>query len=133
MKLPRLVVRAANALTKAALLAGIPRPPYNRSNALIVETLGRKSGSRRRIPVGFLDDRGRILVVVEDGSRAQWVLNALADGGRLRVFVRGEWRQARLRLLEEDPEACLRRMNRVHAAFVRLESSTPQVVEIVPD
>jgi deazaflavin-dependent oxidoreductase (nitroreductase family) len=95
MKLPGLVVRAANALTKAALLAGIPRPPYNRNNALIVETIGRKSGSRRRTPVGFLGDGGRIIVVVEDGSSARWVRNALADGGRLRVFVRGESRARR--------------------------------------
>lgn len=133
MRLPKQVVRLANAVTMLALRVGIPRPPYTRENALIIETVGRRSGKRRRIPVGFLDDGGRIIVVVEDGSRADWVRNALANDGRLRVFLRGAWRSARLRLVEGDPESFLRRMGRVHAAFVRLESTTPAVVEILPE
>jgi deazaflavin-dependent oxidoreductase (nitroreductase family) len=123
----------ANAVTNFALLAGVPRPPYNRSNALIVETVGRRSGKRRRLPVGYLDDGGRIIVVVEDGSRAHWVRNALEDGGRLRIFLRGAWRSARLRVLDADPEAYLEKMSRVHAAFVRHEASTPGVIELLPD
>jgi len=132
MRLPRTVVRVANAITILALQMGIPRPPYTRNNGLIIETVGRRSGKRRRIPVGFLDDAGRIIVVVEDGPNAQWVRNALANDGRLRVFLRGVWREAHLRLIDADPDACLRRMNRVHAAFVRNESTTPCVVEIRP-
>jgi deazaflavin-dependent oxidoreductase (nitroreductase family) len=133
VRLPWAVVRIANAVTKLALLAGIPRPPYNRDNALIVETRGRRSGKRRRLPVGYLEDGGRIIVVVEDGSRAQWVRNALADGGRLRMFFRGAWRSARLQVLDADPETYLKRMHRVHAAFVRREASTPGVIELLPD
>jgi hypothetical protein len=38
-----------------------------------------------------------------------------------------------VRIVDGDPEAYLRRMNRVHAAFVRNESSTPGVVEILPE
>jgi deazaflavin-dependent oxidoreductase (nitroreductase family) len=133
MKFPRAVVRVANALTNLSLIAGVPRPPYNRGNALIVETRGRRSGKRRRLPVGYLDDSGRIIVVVEDGGRAQWVQNALADGGRLRIFLRGAWRQARLRVLDADPDIYLERMNRVHAAFVRHEASTPGVIELLPE
>ena len=133
MRLPGVVVRIANAITTLALLAGVPRPPYNRDNALVVETVGRSSGKRRRIPVGYLDDGGRILVVVEDGSRAHWVRNALAEGGRVRIFLRGQWRSARLRTIDADPEKTLARMGRVHAAFVRLEASTPAVVELLPD
>lgn len=134
MKLPRVVVRIANAVTNLALLAGIPRPPYSRGNALIVETIGRRTGRRRRIPVGYLDDGGRILVVVEDGSRSHWVRNALADAGRLRIFLRGAWRSARLEVVRDaDPETLLERMNRVHAAFVRHEASAPGVIELLPD
>jgi len=133
VRFPRAVVRIANAVTKFALLAGIPRPPYNRGNALIVETIGVRSGKRRRIPVGYLDDGGRIIVVVEDGSRAHWVRNALAHGGRLRIFLRGAWRSARLQVLDGDPEKYLTRMNRVHAAFVRHEASTPGVIELFPN
>jgi deazaflavin-dependent oxidoreductase (nitroreductase family) len=133
MRLPKRVVRLANTVTNLALLAGIPRPPYTRGNALIVETVGRRSGKRRRIPVGYLDDGGRVIVVVEDGCRAHWVRNALANDGRLRIHFRGTWRPARLRILDADPETYLHRMNRVHAGFVRSESSTPGVVEILPE
>ena len=133
MRFPRPLVRAANAVTNLALLAGIPRPPYSRDNALIIETSGRRSGKRRRLPVGYLDDGGRIIVVVEDGPRAHWVRNALANNGRLRIFFRGTWRPARLRTVEGDPETYLNRMNRVHAAFVRHEASIPSVIELLPD
>jgi deazaflavin-dependent oxidoreductase (nitroreductase family) len=133
MRLPKLIVRIANAVTNLALLAGTLRPPYNRGNALIVETVGRRSGKRYRVPVGYLDDGGRVIVVVEDGLRAFWVRNALANDGRMRIHLQGAWRLARLRILDGDPETYLRRMNRVHAAFVRNESSTPGVVEIVPE
>ncbi len=131
MKLPRSVVRVANAITNLALITGIPRPPYTRENALVIETVGRRSGRRHRIPVGYLDDGGRIIVVVEDGLRANWVRNAFARDGCLRIHLRGRWRDARLRMLEADPESYLTRMNRIHAGFVRLESSTPTVAELV--
>jgi deazaflavin-dependent oxidoreductase (nitroreductase family) len=133
VKLPWAVVRVANAVTNFALLAGIPRPPYNSGNALLVETIGPRSGKRRRVPVGYLDDGGRIIVVVEDGLRAHWVRNSLANGGRLRIYFRGPWRSARLQVLDADPEMYLKRMNRVHAAFVRNEASTPGVVELLLD
>jgi hypothetical protein len=59
-------------------------------------------------------------VVVEDGLRAARVRNALARDGRLRVFLHGHWRDARLRPRAGDPEPYLGRMNRVHAAFVHV-------------
>ena len=124
-------MQLANALTTFAIIAGIPRPPYSRKNAIVIETMGRRSGRRHRIPVGYLDDNGRIIVVVEDGLRANWVRNALARDGRLRIHLRGRWREARLRMLEDSPESYLVRMNRVHASFVRLESSTPSVAELM--
>lgn len=131
MRLSRPVVRVANAITNLAIITGIPRPPYTRKNALVVETVGRRSGRRYRIPVGYLDDAGRIIVVVEDGLRANWVRNALAKDGQLRTHFRGRWREATLRILDEDPESYLARMNRIHAGFVRLESTTAGVVELV--
>jgi deazaflavin-dependent oxidoreductase (nitroreductase family) len=115
------------------LRIGLPSPPYTRSNAIIVETIGRRSGKRRRVPVGFLEEGGRLIVVAEDGISSSWVRNALDREGRLRVFLRGNWRQARLRPVAGDPEDYLARMGRVHAAFVRMESSTPALIEISPE
>lgn len=125
MGLPQPIVRIANAITNVAIITGVPRPPDTRENALVIETIGRRSGKRRRIPVGYLDDDGRIIVVVEDGPRSHWVRNALAQGGALRIHLRGRWQTATLRMLDAEPEAYLRRMNRFHAGLVRSHSSTP--------
>jgi deazaflavin-dependent oxidoreductase (nitroreductase family) len=114
------------------LRLGLPSPPYTRRNAIIVETVGRRSGKRRRVPVGFLEENGRPIVVAEDGMATSWVRNALERDGRLRIFFRGEWCEARLAPRPGDPETYLRRMNKIHAAFLRMESSDPELVEITP-
>ncbi len=124
MRPRQLLYNAANRLTVWAIRVGIPRPPYTRENALIVETVGRRSGKRRQVPVAYLEERGELIVVVEHGLRAQWVQNALAHEGQLRIFLRGRWRRARLRMLEGDPDAYLHRMNRLHAALLRRHATT---------
>ena len=130
MHLSKRLVKVANAITTAAILVGFPRPPYTRRNAIVVETLGRSSGRRRRVPVGYLQENGKLIVVVEHGRRAEWVQNALAQGATLRVHFNGQWRPARLRVTDRDPEPYLERMNRLHARLVRAHSTTPSVVEI---
>src|SRR3954468_15375398 len=70
-RLQRTLRGVGNPLRMWSLMAGLPSPPYTRRNAIIVETIGRRSGKRRRLPVGFLEeDDGRLIVVVEDGLRA---------------------------------------------------------------
>ena len=103
------------------------------AETFIVETIGRRSGKRYRIPVGFLEESGKLIVVAEDGLHSSWVRNALARDGHLRVFLHGSWRDARLQPRPDDPEPYLRRMNKVHAAFVRTESSDPALIEIMPE
>ena len=116
-----------------SLRLGLLSPPYTRRNAIIVETVGRRSGKQRRVPVGFLDEDGKLIVVAEDGLATSWVRNALDREGRLRVFFRGHWRDAQLEPRPGDPEVYLRRMNKAHAALVRMESSIPELVEITPE
>ena len=131
-QLQRRLRKIGNPVRMWSLLHGLPSPPYTRRNAIIIETIGRKSGQRYRIPVGFLEENGKLIVISEDGPHASWVKNAQANE-QLRVFLRGRWRQARLQLGTGDPESYLRRMNRVHAAFVHTESSAPSVIEITPE
>jgi deazaflavin-dependent oxidoreductase (nitroreductase family) len=131
--LQRTLRRIGNPLRLWSLIIGLPSPPYTRRNAIIVETIGRRSGKRYRIPVGFLGEDGKLIVVAEDGLHSSWVRNALARDGRLRVFLHGNWRDARLQPRPGDPEPYLRRMNKVHAAFVRTESSDPALIEITPE
>jgi hypothetical protein len=79
-----------------------------------------------------LEENGKLIVVVENGLATSWVRNPLARHEQLRVFLHGKWRGARLEPRPGDPEPVLRRMNKVHAAFVRIESSIPALVEITP-
>jgi len=116
-----------------SLRLGLPSPPYTRRNAIIIETIGRRSGKRRMVPVGFLEEDGKLIVVAEDGLASSWVCNALDREGQLRIFFRGNWRDARLKPRPGDPEVYLRRMTKIHAALVRMESSTPELVEIAPE
>jgi deazaflavin-dependent oxidoreductase (nitroreductase family) len=132
-RLQRALWRIGNPLRMWPLRLGLPSPPYTRRNAIIVETIGRRSGKRRRVPVGFLEDNGKLIVVAEDGLAASWVQNALARDGRLRVFLHGRWRDARLKPRPGAPETYLGRMGKVHAAFVRIESSRPTLIEITPE
>lgn len=132
-QLQRTLRKIGNPLRMWPLLIGLPSPPYTRRNAIVIETVGRKSGKRYRIPVGFLEENGKLIVVAEDGLHSSWVRNAQAKDGELRVFLHGRWRDARLQPMPGDPESYLRRMNKVHAAFVRTESSNPSVVAITPE
>ena len=122
----------SNGSLMLALRLGLPTPPYSRKNAAIIETVGRKSGRVRRTPVECVIDDGRIILVAEHGPKADYVRNALAREGRLRVFHDGAWRDAHLRLLDGDPETYLQRMNARHASFVRRLGTDLRVVEITP-
>jgi deazaflavin-dependent oxidoreductase (nitroreductase family) len=132
-RLQRSLQRIGNPLRMWPLLMGLPSPPYTRRNAIIVETIGRRSGKRHRVPVGFLEENGKLIVVAENGRASAWVRNALAREGHLRVFLHGRWREARLEPRPGDHEPYVRRMNKVHAAFVRIESTAPGLVEITPE
>jgi hypothetical protein len=57
--------------------------------------------------------------------------NALARDGQLRVFLHGKWPDARLQPRSHDAEPYLRRMKKVHAAFVH-QIVHPNGIEITP-
>lgn len=86
------------------------------------------------MPVGFVAVDGKVVVVAENGERSDWVRNALKNDGRLRVHLRGKWRDAHLRVLDADAEDYLQRMNKLHASLVRRHSThKPCAVEITWD
>jgi len=72
-QLQRRLRKLGNPVRMWSLLHGLPSPPYARRNAIIIETIGRKSGQRYRIPVGSLQESGKLIVISEAGPRASWV------------------------------------------------------------
>ena len=67
----------------------------------VIETIGRTTGKRRRVPVANGLEGDRFWVVAEHGRRADWVRNAEANP-RVRVCIRGRWRDGVATLLDDD-------------------------------
>jgi len=87
---------------------------------VLIETVGRLTGQRRRTVVGMhvVGDIG--WVVAEQGSHAGYVRNIEANPS-VRVCVRGKWRMARAWIVaDDDAQARLDSFDRPrHAANVR--------------
>lgn len=78
--------RIGNPIVRTALERGLRIPGYS-----VLETIGRKSGVPRRVPVGDGLDGDTFWIVSEHGRRAAYVRNIEANP-RVRVKVRGKWR-----------------------------------------
>ena len=82
---PRRVLRAGNRGDPCALL----------------ETVGRRSGKRRRIPVGYRLDGNVLWIVAHHGRAAAYVQNLLADP-QVKVKVEGAWHTGTAQLVPDD-------------------------------
>ena len=86
---------------------------------VLIESVGRRTGKRRRTVVGMHIDDSTGWVVAEHGSRAGYVHN-ITTNPAVRVCVRGKWRMARAEVVpEDDVEARLERFASIHASTVR--------------
>jgi deazaflavin-dependent oxidoreductase (nitroreductase family) len=70
----------------------------------LLETIGRKSGVPRRVPVGDGLRGQHFWVVTEHGWAAHYVRNIQANP-RVRVKCRGRWRSGTARILTDDDPA----------------------------
>ena len=88
---------------------------------VLLETTGRKSGLPRRTPVGSTLEGDTLWIVSEHGRRSGYGRNIEADP-RVRVRIRGQWRQGTAHILDDDdPVARLRSVgSRSNAAAVRV-------------
>jgi deazaflavin-dependent oxidoreductase (nitroreductase family) len=87
---------------------------------VLVETVGRRTGERRRTIVGMRIEDSTGWVVAEQGSHAGYVRNIEANS-KVRVCIQGHWRDARARVMpEDDSQRRLEGFGRpLHAASVR--------------
>src|SRR5437763_804384 len=95
-------VRLLNPVVVRLLEAGlVPR------GWALLETIGRRSGEPRRVPVGDGLRGERFWIVAEHGRHSDYVRNLEADP-RVRVKARGRWRTGTAHVLpDEDPRALL--------------------------
>jgi deazaflavin-dependent oxidoreductase (nitroreductase family) len=115
-----------NPLLRGAARAGFPLP-----GVVILETVGRRSGKRRRIPVGKALDGDTLWIVAEHGRRAGYVRNVEANP-RVRVKVGRSWRSGTARPMpDDDPRARQRAIpNKRNSAMVRAMGSDLLTVRV---
>jgi deazaflavin-dependent oxidoreductase (nitroreductase family) len=96
----------------------------------LLETTGRKSGVRRRTPVGNGLDGDRFWIVAEHGRHSDWVRNIRANP-RVRVKVNGRWRSGTGHLMpDDDPLRRQAGMEQLNAWVVRLAGTELMTVRI---
>jgi deazaflavin-dependent oxidoreductase (nitroreductase family) len=111
-----LSAKVFNRLVLAVARAGLPTP-----SVVILETIGRRSGQARRVPVTRLLEGDTLWIVTEHGRKAAYVRNIEANP-RVRVRTGRRWRTGTATVLEDyDWRALQRRMpNKLNSATVRL-------------
>jgi deazaflavin-dependent oxidoreductase (nitroreductase family) len=111
-----LSAKVFNRLVLAATRAGLPTP-----GVVILETVGRRSGEPRRVPVTRLLEGDTLWIVTEHGRKAAYVRNIEANP-RVRVRAGRRWRTGTATVLPDyDWRALQRRMpSKLSSATVRL-------------
>lgn len=66
-----------------------------------LETIGRKSGEPRRVPLNGRPDADGLWVISQHGRRAGWAYNVTADP-RVRVRIKDQWRSGTATFVPDD-------------------------------
>ena len=111
-----LSAKVFNRLVLAATRAGLPTP-----GVVVLETIGRRSGEPRRVPVTRLLEGDTLWIVTEHGRKAAYVRNIGANP-RVRVRAGRRWRTGKATVLPDyDWRALQRRLpSKLSSATVRL-------------
>lgn len=84
----------------------------------VVETVGRRTGEPRRVPVGGAVRGGSFWLVAGDAGHSQYVKNIEADPA-VRVKVHGRWQAGTAHACpEDDPRKRMFRSNPVNGLFL---------------
>ncbi|MBF6600988.1 MAG: hypothetical protein IVW36_10810 [Dehalococcoidia bacterium] len=118
------------ALSRLVVVLGWPvMRPVVRA-ATTVETLDAATDEPHRRMLVYLEEDHRWLVIARHGARTDFVREALAHDGRLKVLHHGMWQDAHLRLTEADPEVLIDQLPSRGRRDLRQTASEPRVAEI---
>jgi deazaflavin-dependent oxidoreductase (nitroreductase family) len=103
----------------------------------LLETTGRRTGSRRTTPVTVARDGDVVWLVAEHGLRCSYVLNITAQP-QVRLLIGQNWQAGTATLLPDDDPWARRRamdqltgwMGRADGIFFRTMASTPMTVRV---
>jgi deazaflavin-dependent oxidoreductase (nitroreductase family) len=118
--------RVNNRITRWSLRHGLGLPAF-----ALLETVGRRTGLPRQTPVGNGLTGDTFWLVAAHGTQADYVRNLLAQP-RVRVKVRGRWRDGTATVLpDDDTDARSRTLPYQWDALIgRMMATTPVTVRI---
>jgi deazaflavin-dependent oxidoreductase (nitroreductase family) len=93
--------RMLNRLVEPHIRAGWASPRMVPGGLIVLETTGRRTGRRSRLPLAAIRVDGHVLVSTFRGARSQWVKNAAANP-EVRYWLRGRPRQARALVMSSN-------------------------------
>jgi len=95
-----------------------------------LETVGRKTGQARRVPVSAQFDDGGAWVICQHGTRSGWGRN-IADNPNVRLRQGNQWRSGVAEFRpDDDVVARARKFGRLAARMVKALETTPVSVRI---
>jgi deazaflavin-dependent oxidoreductase (nitroreductase family) len=95
-----------------------------------LETIGRKTGQARRVPVSAQFDDGGAWVICQHGTRSGWGAN-ITDNPNIRVRQGNRWRAGVATFRpDDDVVARARKFGRLGARMVKALETTPVSVRI---
>jgi deazaflavin-dependent oxidoreductase (nitroreductase family) len=121
--------RAVGRLLNPAV-KGLSRIGLRTALATELETVGRKTGQPRRVPVSAQFDNGGAWIISQHGTRSGWGRN-IADNPNVRVRQGSKWRPGVANFRpDDDVVARARKFGRVGAKVVKALETTPVSVRI---
>lgn len=95
------IERAVNRLFLNRMFIALGQRGISTRFAVELETVGRRSGEARVVPVAALFDEGGAWLISQHGSRSGWALNVSANPA-VRIRHHGAWRTANATLRPDD-------------------------------
>jgi deazaflavin-dependent oxidoreductase (nitroreductase family) len=109
---------------------GLGRLGVRTAMATELETIGRKTGQARRVPVSAQFDGNGAWVISQHGTRSGWGRN-IADNPNIRLRQGNQWRAAVATIRpDDDVVARGRKFGRLGAKMVKALETTPVSVRI---
>jgi deazaflavin-dependent oxidoreductase (nitroreductase family) len=109
---------------------GLSRLGVRTAMATELETIGRKTGQVRRVPVSAQFDNNGAWVISQHGSRSGWGRN-IADNPNIRMRQSNQWRAGVATFRpDDDVVARGRKFGRLGAKMVKALETTPVSVRI---
>ncbi|MFC9967031.1 nitroreductase family deazaflavin-dependent oxidoreductase [Nocardia ignorata] len=126
-----LIERAVGRYVANPLVRGLRRIGVDTTLATELETVGRKTGKIRQVPVAAAFDESGAWVISQHGTRAGWTANITANP-HISIRQGSRWRTGTAHLMPEDDVVARARTFASHPVFAGLASVTFQALQSAP-